>query len=149
MEGSIEDLIQDLLEDPMEDPMEEAMEDPLEESQPEAREERPASVRRRRVSFAADTKVPKSLIPIKFMRRNSDSTGLKAGFFSNTQRIPRLGGRTDSSKENAGAEVPFKSTATQQTELFLSRLPRPTVEGVFDGKKFGKRPKTYGKRLKK
>lgn len=149
MEGSIEDLIQDLLEDPMEDPMEEAMEDALEESQPEAREERAASVRRRRVSFAADTKVPKSLIPIKFMRRNSDSTGLKAGFFSNSQRIPRLGGRTDSSKENAGAEVPFKSTATQQTELFLSRLPRPTVEGVFDGKKFGKRPKTYGRRLKK
>ncbi|KAK1245558.1 hypothetical protein MKX08_005187 [Trichoderma sp. CBMAI-0020] len=141
MEGSIEDLIQDLLED--------AVEDPTEEAQPEAREERPASVRKRRVSFAADTKVPKSLLPIKFMRRNSDSTGLKAGVFSNTQRIPRLGGRTDNSKENAGAKVPFKSTATQQTELFLSRLPKPTVESVFDGNKFGKRPKTYGRRPRK
>lgn len=140
MEGSIEDLIQDLLEDPVE----EAMEEP----EPEA-EERPASMRKRRVSFAADTKAPKSLIPVKFMRRNSDSTGLKAGFFSNAQRTPRLGGRTDNSKENAGAEVPFKSTATQQTELFLSRLPRPTVESVFDEKNFGKRPKTYGRRLKK
>ncbi|KAM0486343.1 hypothetical protein ACHAPX_001049 [Trichoderma viride] len=146
MEGSIEDLIADLLSDPMEEAVEEALEGPP----PEAREERPASVRRRRVSFAADTKAPKSLIPVRFMRRNSDSTGLKAGFFSaNTRRIPRLGGPTDSSKENAGAEVPVKSTATQQTELFLSRLPRPTVESVSDGSKFGKRPKTYGKRLKK
>ncbi|PNP38854.1 hypothetical protein TGAMA5MH_09078 [Trichoderma gamsii] len=146
MEGSIDDLIADLLSDPME----EAVKEPLEEPQPEAREERPASVRKRRVSFAADTKAPKSLIPVKFMRRNSDSTGLKAGFFSaNTPRVPRLGGPTDSSKENAGAEAPLKSTATQQTELFLSRLPRPTVESVSDGKKFGKRPRTYGKRLKK
>ncbi|KAM0512334.1 hypothetical protein ACHAPE_009030 [Trichoderma viride] len=146
MEGSIEDLIADLLSDPTGEAAEEALEEPP----PEAREERPASVRRRRVSFAADTKAPKSLIPVRFMRRNSDSTGLKAGVFSaNTRRIPRLGGPTDSSKENAGAEVPVKSMATQQTELFLSRLPRPTVESVSDGNKFGKRPKTYGKRLKK
>lgn len=149
MEGSIDALIADLLSDPTGE-AEEAVEEALEEAQPEAREERPASARKRRVSFAADTKIPKSLIPVKFMRRNSDSTGLKAGFFSmNTPRTPQLGGPTDGSKENAGAEVPVKSTATQQTELFLSRLPRPTAKSVFDDKKFGKRPKTYGKRLKK
>lgn len=120
------------------------------EPQPEVREERPASFKERRVSFAAGTKAPKQLLPIKFIRRNSDSTGLKPGFFSiNTERAPRLGGQTDGPKETAGAEMPQKSTATQETKLFISGLPKPTVESVFDGKKFGKRPKTYGRRLKK
>jgi hypothetical protein len=142
VEDSVEDLIRDLLEDPMEDPME--------DHPTEAREEQPTSVRKRRVSFAADTKAPKSLVPIRSIRRNSDSTGLKSGFFSiNTPRIPRLSGPSDRSKENAGAEVPQKNTASQQTELFISRLPRPTVDSVFDGKKLGKRPKTYGRRLRK
>ncbi|KAL7921883.1 hypothetical protein ACQKWADRAFT_294717 [Trichoderma austrokoningii] len=141
MEDSVEDLIEDLLRDPMEDPME--------NSQPEAREEWLTSVRKRRVSFAADTQAPKSLVPIRSLRRNSDSTGLKAGFFSIIpQRTPPLGGPTDKAKENAGVDVPQKITAAEQTELFLSRLPRPTVKSVFEGK-FGKRPKTYGKRVKK
>lgn len=97
------------------------------------------------MTFAADTTAPKQLVPIKFMRRNSDSTGLKPGFISiNIQRFPQLGGQTNSSRETAGADIPKKSTATQQTELFISGLPRPTAE-----KKFEKRPKTYGRRFKK
>ncbi|KAH8130503.1 hypothetical protein LI328DRAFT_143578 [Trichoderma asperelloides] len=125
------------------------MEDPPEDPRPETREERPAGVRERRVSFAAGTKAPKELVPIKFTRRNSDSAGSRPGFISiNIQRKPKFG-QADSSKETTGVEMPEKRTATQQTELFTSGLPKPTLEGVFDRKKLGKRPKTYGKRLKK
>lgn len=125
------------------------MEDPPKEPQPEVQEERPASVRERRVSFAAGTKAPKELVPIKFTRRNSDSAGSRPGFISiNIQRKPQFG-QADSSKGTAGLEMPEKRTVTQQTELFISGLPKPTIESVFDRKKLGKRPKTYGKRLKK
>lgn len=125
------------------------MEDPPEEPRPETQEKQLKSVRERRVSFAAGTKAPKELVPIKFTRRNSDSAGSRPGFISiNIQRKPQFG-QVDNSKETAGVKMPEQSTATQQTEMFISGLPKPTIESVFDRTKFGKRPKTYGKRLKR